>query len=121
MVGGSWRVTASQYPARVNISLQLGRYKGPVFTHSLYTLSLSCAMMTVHCKTEGVKSKNENLSPCSNLQLTQHHCGLGPLLSLRINIAHSTSLKITNIIAEGHKLINFILKFSLTPVFLLII
>ena len=88
-------------------------------------------MMTVHCKTEGVKSKHENLSPCSNLQLTQHYCGLGPLLSLRINIAHSTSLNITNIIAEGHKLINFILeghklinftpKFSLTPVFLLII
>ena len=97
----------------------------------IYTLSLSCAMMTVHCKTEGVKSKHENLSPCSNLQLTQHHCGLGPLLSLRINIAHSTSLNITNIIAEGHKLINlileghklinFTLKFSLTPVFLLII
>ena len=28
MVGGSWLLTASQYPARVNIALQLGRYKG---------------------------------------------------------------------------------------------
>ena len=45
----------------------------------IYTLSLPCAMMTVHCKKEGVRSKMENLYHCSNLQFTKHRCGLSPL------------------------------------------
>ena len=40
---------------------------------------------------------------------------------LRLGNKPSLPLKMTNIIAEGHKLINFILKFSPPPVFLLII
>ena len=57
MVGGGWMVTASQCPTKVYLALQLPRKVQRIMICQIYTLSLSCAMMTVHCKKEGVKSK----------------------------------------------------------------
>ena len=78
MVGGSWMVTASQYPARVYIALQLLRKVQRTMNCQIQTLSLSNTLLcnddSAFTK-EGVKSKNENLCPCSKL----HRCGLSPL------------------------------------------
>ena len=120
-------VTASQYPAKVCIALQLlRRDKGPWivrFKHSLSYYLLLCAMMTVlHKKGRYKKQKWKFMSL---LQFIINPTSLRPKSSnlispiLRLGNNPSLPLRMTNIIAEGHSLINFSPKCSPPPVFLL--